>query len=483
MSNAPSAAAPLLDAAALASAGRRPPAPFRIRLAGGSELVLHQLLRVLPGKRVVGAGTDANGERRLVKLFIGRHSERHWQRECAGIGLLAAAGIPTPALVAAQPLAGGGHGLLTAFLDGADTLLDGWQPLAGSAPGDAGATVLLAPAFALLGRVHAAGLSHDDLHFGNFLRHDGRLLLIDGDAVRRHGNGPLAEKTAARDLAMLLAQLPRTWDGHLDTLLAAYRQTNPQPPGKAALARALARERAWRLRDYLSKTGRDCTLFKMERHFDHFTAVVRTEADTLAALLAEPDRFIDAGQLLKRGNTCTVARVDLDGRPLVVKRYNIKNARHALSRLWRPSRGWHSWREGHRLHLFGVPTPAPLALVEERRGPLRGRAWLVSEYCAGTDLLALLDAGSEPPPAIAAALTTLFATLHRERVSHGDLKATNLLWDGQAVQLIDLDTMRQHASPTGHARAWAKDRARLLRNWPADCVLHRWLDARLPPAA
>lgn len=481
--NAPAAASiPLLDAAALRAAGRKPTAPFRIRLNDGGELLVRRLLRVLPAKRVVGECTDAAGGRRLVKLFIDKHSARHWQRERDGIAALAAAGIPTPALVAAQPVAGGGHALLTEFLDGADTLLDGWRPLAGAAPGNDAAIALLAPAFALLGRTHAAGLSHDDLHFGNFLRHAGRLLLIDGDAVRRHGDGPLSEKTAARDLAMLLAQLPRTWDGHMDALLAAYRQTNPQAPGDAALARALAAERAWRLRDYLDKTGRDCTLFKVDRTFERFTAAVRSEADALTALLAEPDLYIDEGQLLKRGNTCTVARVESGGRPLVVKRYNIKNARHALSRLWRPSRGWHSWREGHRLSLFGIATPAPLALVEERWGSLRGRAWLVNEYCAGTDLLALLDANREPPPAIAAALTTLFATLHRERISHGDLKATNLLWDGRALQVIDLDAMRQHRSAAGHARAWRRDRARLLRNWPADSVLHRWLDAHLPTA-
>ncbi|THF57661.1 lipopolysaccharide kinase InaA family protein [Pseudothauera rhizosphaerae] len=478
-------APPLTDAAALRAAGRHPAAPFRVRLADGreTELTVHRLLRVLPGKRVVGEAVDADGARRLVKLFIDGHSERNWQRERDGIAALAAAGVPTPALVAAGPLAGGGHALLTDFLDGADTLLDGWHPLAGAMPGDgqfAAATALLAPAFALLGQAHVAGLSHDDLHFGNFLRHDGRLLLIDGDAVRRHGPGPLAEGTAARDLALLLAQLPRTWDGHLDALLAAYRLTNPRPPGNGALQRALTKARAWRLQDYLGKTGRDCTLFKVERTPDRYSAVVRGEADALAPLLAGPDRAIDAGHLLKRGNTCTVARVEADGRPLVVKRYNIKNARHALSRLWRPSRGWHSWREGHRLRLFGIPTPAPLALVEERRGPLRGRAWLVNEYCAGTDLLTLLDADREPPPDVAAALVAIFATLHRERISHGDLKATNLLWDGRTVQFIDLDAMRQHRSQATHARAWRRDRERLLRNWPEGSALHRWLDAHLP---
>ncbi|ANQ86731.1 hypothetical protein dqs_3714 [Azoarcus olearius] len=472
--------APLLDAAALAHAGRTPATPFRIRLADGSELRVLRLLRVLPGRRVVGEALTAAGEHRLAKLFIDHRAARNWQRERDGIAALAAAGIPTPALAAATTLEHGGQVLLTEFLSGADTVLDHWRPLAARPPGDAEAVALLRPLFALLGRLHAAGLSHDDLHFGNFLCHADRLLLIDGDAVSAHGHGPLAEPRAARDLAMLLAQLPRTWDGHVAPLLAAYAETQPQPPGPSALAEALERERAWRLRDYLSKCGRDCTLFKVAKRFDRFSAVLRSEAAALAPLLAAPDRHIDTGIALKRGNTCTVAKVEIDGRPLVVKRYNRKSLRHALSRLWRPSRGWHSWREGHRLRLFGIPTPAPLALVEERWGPLRGRAWLVNEFCAGTDLLALLDPASEPPPPIAASLRTVFDTLHRERISHGDLKATNLLWDGASLQVIDLDAMQQHRSAASHARAWQRDRRRLLRNWPADSALYRWLDAELP---
>ncbi|WP_246265974.1 lipopolysaccharide kinase InaA family protein [Aromatoleum diolicum] len=472
--------APRADAVALRAAGRAPAVPFRIVLGDGRELLVVRLLRVLPGKRIVGESW-LDGRRLLAKLFIDKDSARHWQREHRGIEALAAAGIPTPAMVAAQPLPGCGHALLTDFLDGATTLLDHWKPLAEGTPGNVAAVALLAPAFRLLGQVHRAGLSHDDLHLGNFLRHGASLFLIDGDAVAS-APAPLGEKAAARDLAMLIAQLPRTWDEQLAPLLDAYRAGSAQLPGEAALARALRRERAWRLRDYLDKTGRDCSLFKVERSLHRFEAVVRAEADALAPLLADPDRWIAEGTALKRGNTCTVARIELGGRALVIKRYNLKHLGHAMSRAWRPTRAWHSWREGHRLALFGISTPKPLALVEERWGPLRARAWLVTEYCAGPDLLTHLDPATEPPPAEAAALRMLFATLYRERISHGDLKATNLLWQGDRIALIDLDAMRQHATIIGFTRSWRGDRARFLRNWPAESALHRWLEAMLPGA-
>ncbi|NMG00943.1 hypothetical protein GPA27_26560 [Aromatoleum toluolicum] len=470
--------APLADAAALRGAGRTPAVPFRVTLADGRTLVMTRLLRVLPGKRIVGDSL-LDGRRVLAKLFVDKDSARRAERERQGIAALAAGGIPTPALVAADALPGGGHLLTTEFLDGATTLLDHWRPLAERPPGDAAALALLAPAFSLLGRLHRAGLAHDDLHFGNFLVHDGRLYLIDGDAVTT-ANAPLASKPAARDLAMLIAQLPRTWDGALTPLLDAYCDGGASTLDDAVLARALRHERAWRLRDYLAKTGRDCTLFRVRRSLHRFEAVVRSEADALTPLLADPDRWIESGRSLKRGNTCTVARVELGGRQLVVKRYNLKHLGHAISRAWRPTRAWHSWREAHRLSLFGIPTPRPLALIEERWGPLRARAWLVTEYCDGPDMRAHLEPDAAPAPAEAASLKTLFDTLYRERISHGDLKATNLLWDGNKSLLIDLDAARQHATIAGFHRAWRRDRARFLRNWPADSPLHRWLDAMLP---
>ena len=84
---------------------------------------------------------------------------------------------------------------------------------------------------------------------------------------------------------------------------------------------------------------------------------------------------------------------------------------------------------------------------------------------------------------MARALIALFETLHVLRISHGDLKATNLLWHGGRVFVIDLDALVQHRSGLAHARAWRRDRERLLRNWPAASVLHRWLHANLPPAS
>jgi tRNA A-37 threonylcarbamoyl transferase component Bud32 len=475
-------AIPTVTRAELIAAGRTPEVPAGVVLDDGRTLVLRRLLRVLPGKRLV-AEADFDGARVLAKLYLAPRSTVHWQRERQGLAHLVSAGLPTPPLVVALPLRDGGHAVLTRFLASSETVAEAWRRVGTAAAGAPDAIDVLTPAFRLLGRMHGHGLTHDDLHLGNFLRSGGTDYVIDGDAIRRHAHVPLDLGTAHRNLALLIAQLPIGWDDAVQPLIDAYQAENPyQPVAAGALARAVADVRGRRLSDYLAKARRECTLFHVEQRFDRRTVSLRSAGDELAALLDDPDAAVARGELLKDGRTSTVSRVCSSARTLVIKRYNLKNAGHAFSRLWRPSRAWHSWIEGHRLTLLGIPTPLPLAVREERYGPLRRRAWLITEYCEGPSLAEHLDPEREPAPAAANALRSLFGGLFKARISHGDLKASNLLWTGREIQLIDLDAMTQHRSAAAHRRAWARDRARLLRNWPAGSRLYRWLDEHLPPA-
>ena len=85
-----------------------------------------------------------------------------------------------------------------------------------------------------------------------------------------------------------------------------------------------------------------------------------------------------------------------------------------------------------------------------------------------------------PDDATATALLKLFAQLVEARISHGDFKATNLLWLDGRVILIDLDAMQAHTRNAGWQRAWQKDRQRFIRNWPAASPLACWLEERMP---
>lgn len=445
--------------AALRGAGWNVPAPPSLTLADGERVDFRAVLRWLPGRRLSGVA-EWQGRVVFAKLFFGAGAARYAQREQAGLAALTAAGLPTPAVLAVSELPDAVL-LLSEYLDGATTLEAALEGADDSTPH-------LVRALALLGRLHGAGLVHDDLHPGNFLFHDGTPWLIDGDGV--HAASPAQ---CIDNLALFLSQLPAADDGQCSALLAAYAR----PVDATALDAAVTAWRQRRLRRFLAKTLRNCTQFAVDRTARHFSARLRAADEMLAPLLADPDAALAAGRLLKDGGTCTVAALETD---VVIKRYNLKHWRHALSRAWRPSRAWHAWLAGHRLAFYGIATPPPLALLEERRGPLRGRAFLLTGWCPGDNLLNVLEAGQEPPPPLAHAIESLFAVLHRLRITHGDLKATNLLWHAGRLFLIDLDATVEHRSAAAFRRAWRRDRARFLRNWPADSPLCRWLDARLP---
>src|SRR5690554_662566 len=111
----------MTSTARLREAGRNPPLPLELALAGGRPLEVQQWLRILPGKRLVGRG-EWESQQVLAKLFIATGAERHWQRESVGIQALQRAGINTPDLLGSGELPGGGRYLLTEYLPGAQSL-------------------------------------------------------------------------------------------------------------------------------------------------------------------------------------------------------------------------------------------------------------------------------------------------------------------------------------------------------------------------
>ena len=463
-------------------AGRAPELPFELEL-DGEPLLLERLLRVLPGQRYVGLARW-RGRAVLAKLLVGAKAERHFQREREGARLLAEQGLVTPELLAEGFAAEQGGWLLFDYLDGAESLWDAWRAVEREALLSEAQQAVLGEALAAIAQMHAKGLWQADLHLDNLLRQAGRLWIIDGGGVQVETPGqPLSRDKVLENLGVFFAQLPAELEPFTEELLVHYLLANGEHAlPLEALLKEVEKVRRWRLRDYLKKVGRDCSLFAAKIGAFGLRVVRREQEAELTPLLADPDAALEAGHLYKTGGAATVARIELNGRPLVLKRYNIKSWLHGLKRFWRPSRAWHSWVEGHRLELLGIATPRPLAVIERRWCWLRGRAYLLTEYCGGPDLIARFApyVESAPPETELAALDRLFAALIRERISHGDFKGHNLFWDEGRWSLIDLDAMRQHRRQASFARAYARDRARFLRNWPAESQLHRLLDQRLP---
>ena len=471
----------------LKSAGRSPSLPLSVTLAdaaGSADLQLLSLLRVLPGQRYVGAGIW-RGTPVLAKLLVGGNAARHFQRELEGVKLLASQGLTTPQLLADGLKEGEGGWLLFEFLDGAQSLADAWAAVENLPVLADEQQQVLGEALAAVAHMHAKGLWQEDLHLDNLLRHGGQLYLIDGGGIKAETPGQqLSRQRVLENLGVFFAQLPKRLEPFIEELLVHYLLANAEHAlPLEALQKQIDKVRTWRLKDYLEKAGRECTLFSVERSLSGLRAIRRAEVPAMLAVLQNADALIDEGHLYKTGGAASVARIEVDGRTLVLKRYNIKNTAHWFKRFWRPSRAWHSWIEGHRLEFLDIATPRPLAVLEQRVMGLRSRAFLVTEYADGPDLIECFQPyveSGEAPEEQVQALVHLMQQLIRERISHGDFKGHNLFWQNGQWSLIDLDAMCQHATQLSFAPAYARDRARMLRNWPSCSALHQRLDAVLP---
>lgn len=469
------------DLMTLSRAGRTPPLPLRIRLDDETSLDVEQWLRVLPGKRYVA---KARWQDRvvLVKLYVGRRAQQKMQREYAGCDVMREKALPTPGLLCRGAESEQGAWIIFDYLEGARTLTQiGGLSVEGTPEIGALPDSIVAVA-ELLAKLHGAGLLQMDIHPNNFLCQSGAWFLIDGDGVQQAKD----EAAVARNLGQFMAQLPQQWQ---QALLAHYFSFSSLSLKADEIMSQAGSWRQWRARDFGAKSLRDCTLFRVSKSWRRFESIWREEADWLVPVLADLDSAMARSKALKLGGSATVGLLDVDGRPVVIKRYNLKNWWHRLKRCWRPTRAWHSWQIGHCLRVLGIESPRPLAMVEERWGPLRGRGYLITEYSPGEDIISAFEKADEAQAQLLTErLARMLANFKANSLSHGDLKGTNLLWQpglqGEVCRLalIDLDAACWHKGRRSWRKAFSKDVARLLRNFSPETPAYRELTASIQKA-
>lgn len=451
-------------------AGRSLQVPFAFEGRFGSDqcrITVEEILRILPGKRLVARATrgDGDGHPLLIKLYLGRSAKRYARREVRGSTLIQESSIPTPRLLwQGETDISAGNLLAFEFLEDAVSLQSDWQAtLSRSDHLD-----ILHEAMSMLAKMHSKGVIQRDIHLGNFLRVGNRLYMVDGGHVQRQGSGPLSSSDSIANLAEFFTQFFPRYDPLIPLVFPDYQRERAWQERESELARldnALSKQREARKRGYLRKTLRDCTRFACESTFNRFVVCDRSLlTQDMRKLLSRPDYWMDRGQNLKRGGSATIVRVQVGGHDLVVKRYNLKGALHRLKRAIGPSRARRSWVNAWRMEFLGIPSVKPVAMIEEKVGPFRGRAYFVSEYVAGTDALATIKTSREPNDQMAA-ISSLLQDLSDSRISHGDMKATNFMMSERGPVLLDLDAMKEHHDVISFRRAFRRDLKRFMKNW------------------
>jgi tRNA A-37 threonylcarbamoyl transferase component Bud32 len=182
-----------------------------------------------------------------------------------------------------------------------------------------------------------------------------------------------------------------------------------------------------------------------------------------------PQSWETEGSMLKNGSRSTVKLITIDSTPYVIKIYKKmpfhRRLRYALTR----SRAFQSWVEGVRMTEHQLPVASPLAIIEERQFGIPGRAALIMESAKGENLLSLVtenQLSSEGFQTVARNLTRTFDKMRDLSITHGDMKATNIIIDDELnIRLIDIDAAQQHKSSNSFDKARNKDKERFIANW------------------
>ena len=442
-----------------------------IALKQAASISIDAVVRSLPGRRDVLRGMWGN-KPVYVKKFIGGSASRYFHRDLAGVELLLKSGIVTPTLLH--------HGLTSdesayvlifSEIENAKNIEQIWPDLE--------ALERLSLAHRLVETIaehHRAGLMQTDLYFKNFLLCNETVYTLDGDGIRRLPR-LLSRREMALNLATLFSKMDVLDDAWVPTLYRHYCTHLNILYSQADMERLCHFVQKIRRRDITNyadkKVFRTCSDVKVESSCRSYRAVADGFLLQQSALAL--DVFLtDAKSNLKNGNTCTVGLAQLAEHQVVIKRYNIKNWWHALMRALRPSRAAVSWANAHRLMISNIATPRPLALIEERWGCLRGRAYFLSAYVDAPDVAKFYvqNTDAEIKQTVAQNLATLFFKLYALQYAHGDCKASNIKIVNDQPMLIDLDSMCAYRpSWIGgwrFARAHVKDLKRFMKNWQDD---------------
>jgi len=163
----------------------------------------------------------------------------------------------------------------------------------------------------------------------------------------------------------------------------------------------------------------------------------RYQSPTLRDFLEDPDQDLKkfGGSRIK-GDETTTTTVDLvadlvEECPIYIKRYNKKNAWHALRRTVSKSRAENCWMHAITLENLGIAVAPPVAFIQEYLGTgLKGGSWYLSEFVAGPSCLNHLPTIDDEAVQVQRLEQIIDALkkLWGRHITHGDLKGSNILF-------------------------------------------------------
>ena len=432
---------------------------------GEESLLCTGLLRVIPGRRQI---YDAlwNDTSVVAKVFSHKISaRRHLRRELHGLNQLQRRGLSSPKPLFFGKTEDGQWIVVTEKIVDSTTVLDALDQTTEKPK----KMDLLSRACRELAKQHSKGILQKDLHLGNFLLAGDRIYALDPSRMQFFSR-QVPRKKSISQLALFVRYLPAGDIKSVREICQEYfkaRGWNFGKSDKALFQKQLAVHRKRGIRGGLKKcvrTGKRYLKIKAQRYVAVFDRSFCREAEP-PDFIEQIDVLMDKGQILKNGNTCYVSRLMWGGKDVVVKRYNHKGFFHSLRHTTKSSRARRGWLYAHRLGMLDISTPKPLAYIEQRKGFLIWKSYLATQYVEGQKLHDFLSDGNvaqEQRSTTMQQVRNMLDKLAKYRITHGDLKHSNILVTKTGPVLTDLDGMKVHRWHWMCKARQAKDLERLM---------------------
>jgi tRNA A-37 threonylcarbamoyl transferase component Bud32 len=329
-----------------------------------------------------------------------------------------------------------------------------------------------------IGQMHNKGIFHGDLRLGNVLvqqKENGmRFFFLDNERTKKFRRLParLRLKNLVQ-INMLQGNIIKT--DRMRFFKRYCAQNSLTKEAEKDLADHVLRKTEQRLRNRKNPTK------SMKKYLRTNEKYLRIKADKCLAVFdrsfcQEPEALhfirdigtrMEQGDYIKKGDTSSVSYFSWSNKRIVIKGYKFRGFLYSIRHTIKRSRAYRSWVNGHRLLNLGIPTPKPLAYIEQRKRFLVLESYLVTEYVEGRNLARFeqdTDVSAQQISRIAEKVEKILERMATYQISHGDLKHTNILITPNGPVLTDLDAMKIYRLKSLYKFKQTKDIARFKRD-------------------
>ena len=413
------------------------------------HLMCNELIRKIAGKREVYNGTF-NNEPAIIKIFTSKlHGPFNFKNELSGFQNLLNAGISTAKVLASGKNDKGQYVLVLEKIQDAEDVFSLTQKENKTA-----ANTAIEKTFLCLAKMHKNGVIQNDLHFGNFLWNSNEVFALDpAEMVFKNKTVSLTKRID--QLATLLASnMECCWNDRAK-LLKHYFSSFSENLNASLITQIEAKvlqKRIKQIPKMLKKSLRTSKKYTkvISKNFSGVFTDSCFESINLSRFMQNIDEIINAGEILKRGNTCFVSKIEVGNKPYVVKRYNHKGTWHSLRHTLKRGRARKCWLFGHRLSHLNIPCAKPIAFIQHHKFGLLWQTYIINEFIQGSELSKIITDSkytNEEKEKLVNESKELLNQLISFKMTHGDMKLGNIMIQESKPILIDLDSMKLHRDP------------------------------------